>query len=126
VIAVSDPIPVEELQANATNAKLMYISPLLERIILLDGREAYICPWDLAALFHGTLNTYTLTLTDWVERAWCAQGCNHFWVYVMRRNSPQALNVKIDGKLIYAILDGPTVRFVIAARTKGIGAPWRP
>ena len=121
---MSEPIPLEELQANAQQAKLVYASPFLEKVTLLSGEEAYECPWDLVPLFRGGLGTYRLTLSDWSYRAWCEQGCNHFYVYVMRKGSEQARRVQVTGKRVYAVLEGPTVRFVICTRIRGMSAPW--
>ena len=121
---MSEPIPLEELQANAQQAKLVYASPFLEKVTLLSGEEAYECPYDLVPLFKGRLDRFTLTLSDWSYRAWCEQGCNHFYVYVMRRGSEQARRVQVTGKRVYAVLEGPTVRFVICTRIRGMSAPW--
>jgi hypothetical protein len=121
---VSERIPLEELQANAQRAKLVYASPFLERVVLLNGEEVYECPWDLVPLFRGGLGTYRLTLASWDYRAWCEQGCNHFWVYVFRRGDPRAERVRIGGKRVFAVLEGPTVLFAICSRTKGMSAPW--
>jgi hypothetical protein len=129
VSAVSAPIPVEELQSNALQARLVYASSWLGKVVFPSGEEAYICPWDLVVLFRGRLGVYRITVPNWESvppyRAWCDAGCNHFYVYVMRRDSDQAKRVRVDGKRVYAVLDGPTVRFVIASRTKGVGAPWK-
>jgi len=123
-------IPLEELLENAARARATYISPFLERVVLPDGEEVYICPWDLIMLFRGRLGVYRITLPSWESvppyRAWCDAGCNHFYVYVMRKESDQARRVRVHGKRVYAVLDGPTVRFVVASRTKGMGAPWKP
>jgi hypothetical protein len=121
---VSEPIPLEELQANAQQAKLVYASPFLEKVTLLSGEEAYECPYDLVPLLKGRLDRFTLTLSDWSYRAWCEQGCNHFYVYVMRKGSEQARRVQVTGKRVYAVLEGPTVLFAICSRTKGMSAPW--
>jgi hypothetical protein len=121
---VSEPIPLEELQANAQRARLVYASPFLERVVLLNGEEAYECPWDLVPLLKGRLDRFTLTLASWDYRAWCEQGCNHFYVYVMRKDSEQARRVQVGGKRVYAVLEGPTVRFVICTRIRGMSAPW--
>jgi hypothetical protein len=121
---VSERIPLEELELNASRAKLVYASPFLERVVLLNGEEAYECPWDLVPLFRGGLGTYRLTLASWDYRAWCEQGCNHFWVYVFRRGDPRAERVRIGGKRVFAVLEGPTVRFVICTRIRGTSAPW--
>ena len=121
---MSEPIPLEELQANAQQAKLVYASPFLEKVTLLSGEEAYECPYDLVPLLKGRLDRFTLTLSDWSYRAWCEQGCNHFYVYVMRRGSEQARRVQVTGKRVYAVLEGPTVRFVICTRIRGMSAPW--
>lgn len=121
---MSEPIPLEELQANAQQAKLVYASPFLERVTLLSGEEAYECPWDLVPLLKGRLDRFTLTLSDWSYRDWCEQGCNHFYVYVFRRGDPKAGRVRIGGKRVYAVLEGPTVLFAICTRTRGMSAPW--
>jgi hypothetical protein len=121
---VSERIPLEELELNASKAKLVYASPFLERVLLLDGEEAYECPYDLVPLFRGRLGTYRLTLGSWDYRAWCEQGCNHFYVYVMRKGSEQARRVQVTGRRVFAVLEGPTVRFVICTRTRGMNAPW--
>jgi hypothetical protein len=42
----------------------------------------------------------------------------------MRKGSEQARRVQVTGKRVYAVLEGPTVLFVVAARTKGMSAPW--
>jgi len=119
-------IPEGELAENAGRARLVYASPLLERVVLPTGEEVFICPWDRVVLFRGGAGVYRLTVPGWEQRAWCEAGCNHFWVYVMRKLSPEALRVRIHGKRVYAVLDGPAVRFVIASRVKGLGAPWLP
>jgi len=119
-------IPEGELVENAGRARLVYANPLLERIALPAGGEAYLCPWDRVALFRGRLGVYRITVPSWITRAWCEAGCNHFWVYVMRRFSPEALRVRIHGKRVYAVLEGPSVTFVIASRVKGLGGPWLP
>jgi hypothetical protein len=121
---VSEPIPLEELELNASKAKLVYVSPFLERVFLLDGEEAYECPWDLVPLVRGRYPVYRLALESWDYRAWCEQGCNHFYVYVMRKYSEQARRVQVTGKRVYAVLEGPTVLFAICSRTKGMSAPW--
>jgi mRNA-degrading endonuclease RelE of RelBE toxin-antitoxin system len=121
---VSERIPVEVLASEGGSARLVYASPFLERVVLLSGEEAYECPWDLVPLFRGRLGTYRLTLESWDYRAWCEQGCNHFYVYVFRKGSEQARRVRIGGKRVYAVLEGPTVLFAICSRTKGMSAPW--
>ena len=119
-------IPEGELAENASLARLVYASPRLERVVLPAGGEAYLCPWDRVALFVGRLGVYRLTVPGWERRAWCSAGCNHFWVYVMRKGTQQSLRVRIHGKRVYAVLEGPSVTFVIASRVKGLGAPWLP
>jgi len=123
-------IPLGELEENAARARLVYANPFLERVVLPGGEEAYICPWDWVVLFRGRLGAFRITLPNWESvppyRAWCDVGCNHFYVYVMRKSSDQAKRVRVDGKRVYAVLDGATVRFVVAARGKGVGAPWKP
>ena len=123
-------IPLEELLENAASAKLVYASSFLEKVVFPNGEEAYVCPWDLIVLFRGRRGVYRITLPSWESvppyRAWCDAGCNHFYVYVMRKESDQARRVRVHGKRVYAVLDGPTVRFVVASRTKGMGAPWKP
>jgi hypothetical protein len=122
---VGERIPLEELELNASKARLVYASPFLERVTLLNGEEAYECPWDLVPLFRGRYPVYRITLASWNYRAWCEQGCNHFYVYVFRKGSEQARRVQVAGKRVFAVLEGPTVLFVVAARTKGMSAPWQ-
>ena len=119
-------IPEEVLRSEAQRAVLVHVSPLLERVVFPWGEEAYACPWDLVVLFRGRRPAYRLTVPNWGDRAWCDLGCNHFRVWVVPRGSPEALRVLVRGKRVYALLDGETVRFVVASRTKGVGAPWLP
>jgi len=121
---VSERIPVEVLATESQSARLVYASPLLERVALLNGEEAYECPYDLVPLFRGKYPCYRITLASWDYRAWCEQGCNHFYVYVMRKGSEQARRVQVAGKRVFAVLEGPTVLFAICTRTRGMNAPW--
>ena len=123
---MSERIPEEELQLNAASAALVYASPRLERVFLLDGVEAYVCPWDRIVLFRRIGPRWRLEVPSWEVRDWCEAGCNHFWVYVFRKGDPRALRVKIHGRGVRAILEGPSVVFVVASRIRGIGAPWLP
>jgi hypothetical protein len=123
---VSASIPLEELQANAQQAKLVYASPFLERVLLLDGEETYECPWDLVPLFRGKYPYYRITVADWSAPSWCEQGCNHCWVYATRRGSPQDLKARVTGRWTLAVLEGPSVRFYIYLHKKaGYYSPWR-
>jgi hypothetical protein len=122
---VSERIPVEVLATEGRGARLIYASPLLERVVLLNGEEAYMCPWDLVPLVRGRYPVYRITLGSWDYRAWCDQGCNHFYAYVFRKWDPKARRVQVTGKRVYAILEGATVLFVVAAKTKGMSAPWQ-
>jgi hypothetical protein len=118
-------IDLEAIRREAGNLSLVWASPRLATAVLQSGELAYLCPWDWVVLFSGDGVRYRLRLSDWARREWCGDGCNHFRVYVLRRGSPEAARVAVGGRHVYAVLDGETVRFVVAARTRGLGAPWR-
>ena len=125
---MGEPIPPEVLAAESRSVRLVYASPFLERVFLLDGEEAYECPWDLVPLVRGRYPVYRITLERWPTEppyfSWCEQGCNHFYVYVFRKWDPKARRVQVTGKRVFAVLEGPTVLFVICTRTRGMNAPW--
>jgi hypothetical protein len=118
-------IDLETLRREAVSLSLVWASPRLATAVLQGGELAYLCPRDWVVLFSGDGIRYRLRLSDWARREWCAEGCNHFRVYVLRRGTAEAARVRVGGRHVYAVLDGETVRFVVAARTGGLGAPWR-
>jgi len=123
---VSERIPVEVLATESQSARLVYASPFLERVVLLSGEEAYECPWDLVPLFRGRYPFYRITLESWDYRSWCNLNCNHYWVFVVRKGSPQDLAARVAGRWTAAVLEGPSVRFYICLRKKaGVGSPWK-
>ena len=123
---MGEPIPPEVLAAESRSARLVYASPFLERVVLLNGEEAYECPWDLVPLIRGRYPYYRITVADWSAPFWCEQGCNHCWVYATRKGSPQDLKAKVTGRWTLAVLEGPSVRFYIYLHKKaGVYSPWR-